>query len=193
MTWDTLSFLTAWISFRLNMKTPDYKAIYVRVVLWLLTLIYQEWSGARTDVTEQFNCTFCRIVGTEIYDSMTILVAHYWGPTSCIFSKKANIFTYWNLFRIVFVNAAPYTTAAPYTILPHWFEPLFAVIKSFCEGNLTCVVRKSTSLGLKREVRSSLCYNDCPVSTFSSWYFLITHWISASFDTKHACILQHSN
>ncbi len=33
--------------------------------------------------------------------------------------KKANIVNYWNLFSLAFVYAAPYTTAAPYTILPH--------------------------------------------------------------------------
>ncbi len=68
--------------------------------------------------------------------------------------------------------------------------PLYALLYI---SDMTCVVRKSTSLGLKREVHSSLCYNDYLVSIFSSWYFLITQWIYASFDTKHACILQHFN
>ena len=51
--------------------------------------------------------------------------------------------------------------------------------------NLTRVVRKSPSSGLKIWVHSSLCYKDYLVSMLSSRCLLVAQEISASFDTKH--------
>ncbi len=45
---------------------------------------------------------------------------------------------------------------------------LHLVLCIYMSSYMTCVVRKLTSLWLKREVHSSLCYNDCPMSVFSS-------------------------
>ena len=73
------------------------------------------------------------------------------------------------------------------------FEDTFIQGHNPRREHMTRVVRKSPSLGLKIVLHSFLCHNNYLVRILSNRCFSVGQWISASFDTKHACKHQQFN